>query len=287
MTGDQKNQIYNLLKSASSWAYGYASPSFLEEAPYFDDDFIEYIEPQPAQSVEPEPIQERQEPPVPSPSSASSTPASPAEPGQKPSGGMTLETLGTKIASCSNCILSRTRKLPAPGQGNLNPYVLVIGEVPTQEDDMSGTTFGGPQGELLDKMLGAIGLGRGANCYITTIVKCRPPMNRYAMTDEIQSCSGFLQTQIRILKPSFILALGRTAAQSLMNTQMGINDIHGKWTEYDFCGNKIPLMAIHSPEALLAQPALKAAAWEDLKRFRDRLQKTRPDYSEKYYVSQK
>ncbi len=283
MTGDQKNQIYNLLKSASSWTYGYASPSFSEEEPCFDDDFIEYIEPRPAQPIEQEAL-----PPVVEPKEADSS-AFPTLPDaeQKPSGGMTLETLGTKIASCSNCILSRTRKTPALGQGDGNPYVLVIGEVPTQEDDMSGTTFGGPQGELLDKMLGAIGLGRGANCYITTMVKCRPPMNRYAMTDEIQSCSGFLQTQIRILKPSFILALGRTAAQSLMNTQMGINDIHGKWAEYDFCGNKIPLMAIHSPEALLAQPALKAAAWEDLKRFRDRLQKTRPDYSEKYYVSQK
>lgn len=287
MTSDEKNSIYNLLKLSSSWVYGYKSPKFEGDDIVFDDDVIEFIEDnepavQQSDKINNVPVQE--------PEIAATAAAEPVEKReseqQKTSGGITLETLASKISSCRNCVLCNGRKNTVPGEGIDHPYVMVIGEGPGEDEDLTGRPFVGKAGQLLDKMLAAIGLGRTANCYIANIVKCRPPMNRTPMPDEAAACAGYLQAQIHLLKPKFILAMGRTAVQNLMHTATGINDLRGKWLQYQFGNEVIPLMATYHPSALLRNEQLKAPAWEDLKKFREKLLAEKPDYAEVFYSQQ-
>ncbi len=189
-----------------------------------------------------------------------------------------IQNIAKKISECQNCILSKTRKNTVPGEGVQNPLVMVIGEGPGEEEDLSGRPFVGKAGQLLDKMLAAISLDRKLNCYIANIVKCRPPRNRTPMIDEAQACKGFLVAQIHVLKPKYILAMGRTAVQNLMETSDGINALRGKW----FSCNGIPLMATYHPSALLHDVSLKAPAWQDLKFFRKKLIDEYPKYEEEF-----
>ncbi len=191
---------------------------------------------------------------------------------------LSLENLCKKVSVCTNCILSKTRKNTVFGEGGTNPLVMVIGEGPGEEEDLSGRPFVGKAGQLLDKMLAAISLDRNINCYIANIVKCRPPRNRTPMEDEADSCRGFLQAQINALKPKYILAMGRTAIQNLLGSSDGINALRGKWFLY----NSIPLMATFHPSALLHDSSLKAPAWEDLKLFRKRLIDENKGYDEEF-----
>lgn len=189
-----------------------------------------------------------------------------------------IQNIAKKISECQNCILSKTRTNTVPGEGVQEPLVMVIGEGPGEEEDLSGRPFVGKAGQLLDKMLAAINLDRRLNCYIANIVKCRPPRNRTPMIDESQACKGFLQAQIHVLKPKYILAMGRTAVQNLMETSEGINALRGKWLS---C-NGIPLMATYHPSALLHDVSLKAPAWQDLKLFRKKLIDEYPKYEEEF-----
>lgn len=189
-----------------------------------------------------------------------------------------IQNIAKKISECQNCILSKTRTNTVPGEGVQNPLVMVIGEGPGEEEDLSGRPFVGKAGQLLDKMLAAINLDRRLNCYIANIVKCRPPRNRTPMIDESQACKGFLQAQIHVLKPKYILAMGRTAVQNLLETSEGINALRGKWLS---C-NGIPLMATYHPSALLHDVSLKAPAWQDLKLFRKKLIDEYPKYDEEF-----
>ncbi len=185
-----------------------------------------------------------------------------------------LEKLYTEIRSCAGCRLCEMRKNAVPGEGPAqfsNPAgtidVMVIGEGPGADEDTQGRPFVGKAGQLLDKMLAAIELFRKDNCYITNIVKCRPPNNRDPLPDESAACKRFLQTQIRLIKPKAILAVGRIAAQNLLETSEGITRLHGKLLDYD----GIPVMATYHPSALLRNADLKRPAWEDLKLFRSKL----------------
>ncbi len=146
--------------------------------------------------------------------------------------------------------------------------MLVIGEGPGADEDAKGEPFVGKAGQLLDKMLAAINLSRHTNCFIANIVKCRPPNNRDPMPDEADACRSFLDAQIGILKPKLILAVGRIAAQNLLNTTTGINKLRGQFFEY----RGIPLLPTYHPSALLRNEDLKRPAWEDLKKFRTRLE---------------
>lgn len=297
MTSDEKNTIYDFLKTTSSWAYGYSSPKFAEDDIVFDDDVIEFVE---APVPQAEPMKAQADKASPSAAvteiasqkkeetdTAETTETAP-ENSDRPqtTGGITLETVKAKIDACHNCILANTRTNTVPGEGVEAPYVMVIGEGPGEDEDKSGRPFVGKAGQLLDKMLAAIGLGRNANCYIANIVKCRPPMNRTPMPDEAAACAGFLQAQIHLLKPQFILAMGRTAVQNLLHTNTGINTLRGQWLEFQFGNEKIPLMATFHPSALLRDERLKAPAWQDLKKFREKLLATKPDYAEIFYSQQ-
>ncbi len=184
------------------------------------------------------------------------------------------------IAQCTACALSRTRKNTVAGEGPAELSglsdavdVMVIGEAPGADEDRLGHPFVGRAGQLLDKMLEAIQLSRKTNCYITNVVKCRPPHNRDPAPEECAGCADFLQAQIRLIKPKMILSAGRVATQHLLQTTDGIGRLRGRFFDY----NGIPLMPIYHPSALLRNENLKRPAWEDLKRFRDRLLQIRKD----------
>ena len=167
----------------------------------------------------------------------------------------TLEKVYTQIASCKACRLCERR------------HNTVAGEGPGADEDAQGRPFVGKAGQLLDKMLAAIELYRTHNCYITNVVKCRPPNNRDPLPDETAACRNYLNAQIALIKPKAILVVGRVALQNLLETQEGIGKMHGKFFEYQ----NIPLMATYHPSALLRDVNLKRPAWEDLKLFRSRL----------------
>ena len=187
---------------------------------------------------------------------------------QKQSNDSVLQNIARKIANCNRCRLCGGRTNTVPGIGVPEPLVMVIGEGPGADEDAKGEPFVGKAGQLLDKMLAAINLSRHTNCFIANIVKCRPPNNRDPMPDEADACRSFLDAQIGILKPRLILAVGRIAAQNLLNTTTGINKLRGQFFEY----RGIPLLPTYHPSALLRNEDLKRPAWEDLKKFRARLE---------------
>lgn len=190
----------------------------------------------------------------------------------------TLEDIAKNISECKRCNLAQTRLSTVPGEGVSNPFVLVIGEGPGEEEDKTGRPFVGKAGQLLDKMLSAIQLSRKANCFIANIVKCRPPKNRTPFPEEAESCLNFLKAQIILLKPKMLLLLGRTAVQNVLKTDEGIKSLRGKLLTY----NQIPLVATYHPSALLRDEALKRPAWEDLKLFRAKLFEICPDYAQSF-----
>ena len=127
-----------------------------------------------------------------------------------------LEAVAGKIAVCTNCILSKQRIHVVPGEGVLNPTVMVIGEGPGENEDLQGKPFVGRSGKLLDVFLDEIGLNR-EKIYIANIVKCRPPENRDPTSDEQDCCINWLRNQVYIIRPKIIVALGRIAAMKIIN----------------------------------------------------------------------
>lgn len=299
MTGGEKQDIYNLLKKASSWAYGYVPSSFNGETPSFSDDLIAADEIPAVQNAVPAqqnaPVAQNAAPTQQNTSSVHNTAPTQqnAVPDQSASQTQILQNnmivsekltaISTKVLTCHNCVLCQQRKNAVPGEGVVNPVVMVIGEGPGEDEDLQGRPFVGKAGQLLDKMLAAIELDRTVNCYIANIVKCRPPLNRTPMPDEAQACKGYLEAQIHALKPKMILAMGRTAVQNLLQTNQGINSLRGKFFDYHLGANDktpaIPLLATYHPSALLRDEALKRPAWEDLKVFRARLSQIAPYYN--------
>ena len=186
--------------------------------------------------------------------------------------GDSLEKIAAEIRACADCPLGRTRTNAAPGEGVKQPLVLVIGEGPGAEEDAQGRPFVGRAGQLLDKMLASINLSRNTNCFIANVVKCRPPGNRDPYPEERAACARFLERQITLLKPKFILVAGRIAAQTLLKTGEPVNKLRGKFTELKTGTAKIPLLITYHPAALLRDENLKRPAWEDLKLLRLRIE---------------
>jgi DNA polymerase len=186
--------------------------------------------------------------------------------------GDSLEKIATEIKACGLCSLSKTRTNAVPGEGVPNPLVLVIGEGPGADEDAQGRPFVGKAGQLLDKMLKAINLSRDTNCFIANVVKCRPPNNRDPYPMETAACARFLERQISLLNPKFILTAGRIAAQTMLKTTEPIGKLRGKLAEYQSESGAIPLLATYHPAALLRNEEYKRPAWEDLKLLRSRLE---------------
>lgn len=196
-------------------------------------------------------------------------PRSDAMPASLPAGDRArfLATLSREAGICQACRLQAVRKKIVFGTGVESPLVLVVGEGPGAEEDAQGLPFVGPAGQLLDRMLAAIGVSREKNAYIANVVKCRPPSNRDPAPDEVKACSVWLERQVEILSPRVILCLGRTAIQALTGQTEGITKLHGRWFEY----RGIPLIGTFHPSAILRDEAYKRPAWEDLKLLRDKL----------------
>jgi len=182
-----------------------------------------------------------------------------------------IEKIAGEIRACYNCGLGKTRTNAAPGEGVLQPLVLVIGEGPGADEDAQGRPFVGRAGQLLDKMLASINLSRNTNCFIANVVKCRPPNNRDPYPEETSACAHFLRRQITLLKPKFILIAGRIAMQTLLKTTEAIGKKRGKITELAVGDAVYPLLITYHPAALLRNEELKRPAWEDLKLLRSKL----------------
>ena len=185
-----------------------------------------------------------------------------------------LGQIAAEVRSCGACGLCKGRANAVPGEGAEEPLVMVIGEGPGADEDASGRPFVGRAGGLLDKMLAAIGLSRERNCFIANTVKCRPPNNRDPEPEETAACAVFLERQIRLLKPRFILCAGRIAAQTLLKTDEPVGKLRGRFAEFSLSGGgggSIPLLATYHPSALLRNEELKRPVWEDLKLLRDKI----------------
>ena len=188
------------------------------------------------------------------------TPASPLAAPTAPLSAHTWDTLADAVARCSACPLHTTRTQGVLGVGDRNADWLVIGEAPGADEDAQGEPFVGQAGKLLDAMLAAIGLKRGDNVYITNVLKSRPPGNRNPEPDEVAACRPYLLAQIELIQPKLILALGRFAAQSLLDTDEAIARLRGR--VHRFQG--VPLIVTYHPAYLLRNLPDKARAWEDL-----------------------
>lgn len=172
----------------------------------------------------------------------------------------TWETLEEAVARCTACKLSATRTQGVLGVGDRNADWLIVGEAPGAEEDAQGEPFVGQAGKLLDAMLAAIGLARGDKVYITNVVKSRPPGNRNPEPDEIAACMPYLLAQVELIRPKLVLAVGRIAAQTLLQTDEPLARLRGRVHAY----RGIPLIATYHPAYLLRNLPDKARAWEDL-----------------------
>lgn len=172
------------------------------------------------------------------------------------------DSLIDAIQACNACELAHNCTQKVPGVGDRQADLLIIGEGPGHEEDIRGEPFVGRSGQLLDRMLAAIGISR-ERVYITNIVKCRPPDNRDPKQDEAQQCRAYLEAQIEQIAPRVILSVGRVSAHNLL----GSNQPVGKLIQqiHKLPGTEIPLKVTYHPAYLLRNPAAKSIAWEDLK----------------------
>ena len=193
-------------------------------------------------------------------------------PAKPPKGGKdTLASIAAEIAACQACALAPTRLHVVPGQGALKPDILFVGEGPGADEDEQGLAFVGRAGQLLTKMILAMGYTR-EQVFIGNIVKCRPPGNRVPTPEEMAGCIPYLKRQIAVIQPKLIVCLGATAARGLVNETMPIGKARGQWREFE----GIPVMLTFHPAYLLRDPRQKAPCWDDLKAVLARLGKTPP-----------
>lgn len=173
---------------------------------------------------------------------------------------MDWEALRRAVANCTACPLHATRTQGVLGVGDIHADWLFVGEAPGAEEDVQGEPFVGAAGKLLDAMLAAIHLRRGENVYIANILKSRPPGNRNPKPEEITACLPYLERQVQLIQPKLIVALGRFAAHTLLDTDVSIGSLRGQAHQY----HGIPLIVTYHPAYLLRNLADKARAWEDL-----------------------
>jgi DNA polymerase len=170
-----------------------------------------------------------------------------------------LAAVREQLGDCRRCRLAERRRSIVFGQGNPEAELVFVGEAPGQEEDRQGLPFVGPAGQLLTRMIEAMGRRR-EDVYICNIIKCRPPSNRDPEDDEIAACSSFLLRQIDAIGPKVIVTLGKFAAQTMLDTTEPISRLRGRL--HDFKG--VPLMPTFHPAYLLRSPHKKREAWEDL-----------------------
>ena len=175
-------------------------------------------------------------------------------------GRMDWPALKAAVAECRACTLCESRRNTVFGIGDERASWLIVGEAPGQEEDAQGEPFVGQAGRLLDNMLAAIGLKRAEDVYIANVLKCRPPGNRNPAPEEVMQCSAHLRRQIELIQPKLILAMGRFAAQTLLDSGASISSMRGRKFSYQ----GVPLIVTYHPAYLLRTLTDKAKAWEDL-----------------------
>ncbi len=207
--------------------------------------------------------------PAPSPSlpSATSGSAAPRRPAAPPAREEEreppleqLRRIRAELGDCRRCGLAAGRTKIVFGSGSPESELMFIGEAPGHDEDLQGEPFVGAAGQLLTKMIEAMGLRRD-EVYIANIIKCRPPGNRDPAPDEVARCEPFLREQIAAIAPRLIIAMGNHAAKTLLRTELGITRLRGRFHTYQ----GIPLRPTFHPAYLLRNPEQKRPAWEDLK----------------------
>ena len=173
---------------------------------------------------------------------------------------ISLDELKEQVKTCQACILAKTRTQIVFGTGSPNADWMIIGEAPGFYEDQQGEPFVGRAGQLLNAMLASVGRKR-EEVYIANVLKCRPPNNRDPAPLEVEQCTPFLKKQIQLISPKLILALGRHAAQFLLNTEESMRNLREK--SYFWGEEKIPVWVSYHPAYLLRNPAEKAKAWID------------------------
>jgi len=180
-----------------------------------------------------------------------------------------LKAIRMELGDCVRCPLHKARRNIVFGEGNPRARIMFIGEGPGADEDRQGSPFVGRAGQLLTRMIAAMGLDR-SQVYIANVVKCRPPENRDPETGEIQTCLPFLEEQIAAISPEVIVTLGRIAAHTLLDTGESISKIRGRFHDY----KGIPMMPTYHPSFLLRQEPnrrFKAEAWSDLQKVMEML----------------
>lgn len=176
--------------------------------------------------------------------------------------------LKVKVEFCTRCDLSKSRIKSVFGSGNGTTKLVCVGEAPGEAEDKQGLPFVGRSGDLLTKMLSAIDIKR-EDIFITNVIKCRPPLNRDPNDDEILKCSVFLDEQLQILKPKYILALGRVAAKRLLGLDYSMKKFREEIQSY----KGIPVIVTYHPSALLRNPNWKRPSWQDLQKLQKLLKR--------------
>ncbi len=191
---------------------------------------------------------------------ATATAPAPAPAPAPATASLPLAAVRDELGNCTRCKLHPTRKNIVFGVGNPDAELVFIGEAPGANEDIQGEPFVGDAGQLLTRMIEAMGYRR-EEVYIANILKCRPPGNRNPEPDEIDSCEPFLKKQLAALRPKVIVALGKFAAQWLTGRpETAISALRGKWHRYE----GIPVMPTYHPAYLLRTPGQKRVVWEDL-----------------------
>ena len=178
----------------------------------------------------------------------------------------TLEEIRDEIGDCQRCKLSKTRTNLVFGVGSPQADLMFVGEAPGADEDAQGVPFVGRAGQLLTKIIEAIGLDR-SQVYIANILKCRPPGNRDPEADEVETCEGFMFKQIEAIQPKVIVGLGRYAAQTMLRTKTPISKIRGNFFQFQ---GRLLVPTFH-PSYLLRNPSAKRQVWEDMKAVREKL----------------
>jgi len=169
---------------------------------------------------------------------------------------------------CSACQLADRRTNVVFGEGVLDSAIMFVGEGPGEQEDLQGRPFVGPAGQLLDRMLAAIGLSREENAMICNIVKCRPPGNRTPSPEEGDKCLPFLRAQVDIVRPRVIVCLGATAVRHIIGPEARITRVRGQWLDR----KGFWIIATYHPAALLRDPSRKSEAWADMKAVKNKLE---------------
>ncbi len=174
---------------------------------------------------------------------------------------VSLTEVRGELGECKRCKLHLTRRHIVFGEGSEKAQLVFIGEAPGEDEDRQGRPFVGKAGQLLTRIINAIGLSR-EDVYITNIIKCRPPHNRNPQQDEIATCEPFLNKQLEVIRPKIICALGTYAAQTLLKTNEKISQMRGRFYVY----RGIKVMPTYHPAFLLRNPHKKKEAWDDMKK---------------------